>query len=206
MLLRNKIWKAVFKPAHFKLFSYKSLALFSVGGKNYYQILGVSQNASPSEIKAAYYKLAKQYHPDVNKGNEEKFKEINAAYEVLSDAAKRKNYDDMLKYGSSSSSTSSGYSSQGQSKTSSSYNQSYHYGYYKPGDRQRQQDFYQQYQNYSYQHRGDQGNNYQRFYEEFRSNYSNDAFRKKWYDAYQKAQEVTLFFLLFTLKGIREKI
>lgn len=63
--------------------------------KNYYDILGVDKTASQSEIKSAYFKLAKKYHPDVNKDPEAvpKFKEINEAYSCLSDEQKRKNYD-----------------------------------------------------------------------------------------------------------------
>lgn len=62
---------------------------------DYYATLGISRNASNKEIKAAYRKLARQYHPDVNKdpGATEKFKEISAAYEVLSDEKKRALYD-----------------------------------------------------------------------------------------------------------------
>ncbi|CAL5434356.1 unnamed protein product [Camellia sinensis] len=65
---------------------------------DYYAVLGVSKNASKSEIKSAYRKLARSYHPDVNKepGAEQKFKEISNAYEVLSDDDKRSIYD---KYG-----------------------------------------------------------------------------------------------------------
>jgi len=63
--------------------------------KSLYETLGLSDSASESEIKKAYRKLARQYHPDVNKdpSAEEKFKEINAAYEVLSDKEKKAQYD-----------------------------------------------------------------------------------------------------------------
>jgi len=67
--------------------------------KDYYKILGVSKNSSEEEIKKAYKKLALQYHPDKNPGNkeaEEKFKEINEAYEVLGDPEKRKKYDEWI--------------------------------------------------------------------------------------------------------------
>ena len=63
--------------------------------KDYYAILGVSREAKPEDIRKAYRKLAKQYHPDVNKspGSEGKYQEINEAYEVLKDKAKRERYD-----------------------------------------------------------------------------------------------------------------
>lgn len=64
--------------------------------KDYYETLGVSRNASQNEIRKAFRKLARKYHPDVNPGDaaaEERFKEINEAYEVLSDADKREKYD-----------------------------------------------------------------------------------------------------------------
>lgn len=66
--------------------------------KDYYKILGVDRNASEAEIKSAFRKLALQYHPDRNPGNkqaEEKFKEINEAYEVLSDPEKRQRYENL---------------------------------------------------------------------------------------------------------------
>lgn len=64
--------------------------------KDYYNVLGVSKNSSQDDIKKSYRKLAKQYHPDANPGDkqaEDKFKDINEAYEVLSDPEKRKKYD-----------------------------------------------------------------------------------------------------------------
>ena len=66
--------------------------------KDYYSVLGVPQGATEKEITRAYRKLAKEYHPDANPGNreaEEKFKEVSAANDVLGDAAKRKEYDEV---------------------------------------------------------------------------------------------------------------
>lgn len=66
--------------------------------KDYYETLGVSRTATPEEIKQAFRKLARQYHPDVAKNKaagEAKFKEINEAYEVLSDPEKRRKYDEL---------------------------------------------------------------------------------------------------------------
>jgi len=67
-----------------------------MAGKDYYSILGVNRNASEREIKQAYRRLARKHHPDINPGDksaEEKFKQINEAYEVLSDKEKRRKYD-----------------------------------------------------------------------------------------------------------------
>ncbi|MGD8895812.1 MAG: DnaJ domain-containing protein, partial [Acidobacteriota bacterium] len=66
--------------------------------KDYYKVLGVGKNASAKEIKAAYRKLARKYHPDVNAGDEgaeAHFKEVNEAHEVLGDPEKRKKYDQL---------------------------------------------------------------------------------------------------------------
>jgi molecular chaperone DnaJ len=67
--------------------------------KDYYKVLGVAENADHKEIAKAYRKLAKQFHPDANPGSEDRFKEISAAYEVLGDEAKRKEYDEVRRLG-----------------------------------------------------------------------------------------------------------
>src|SRR6202043_4100337 len=66
--------------------------------RDYYEVLGVPRTATEDDIRKEYRKLARKYHPDVNPGDksaEEKFKEINEAYEVLSDPDKRKRYDQL---------------------------------------------------------------------------------------------------------------
>src|SRR5665213_1983410 len=67
--------------------------------KDYYKVLGVVSTATDKEITRAYRKLAKQYHPDANPGTEDRFKEIAAAYDVLGDPAKRKEYDEVRRMG-----------------------------------------------------------------------------------------------------------
>jgi molecular chaperone DnaJ len=67
--------------------------------KDYYKVLGVSDQASEKEIGKAYRKLAKQYHPDANPGAEDQFKDVSAAYDVLGDPEKRKEYDEVRRMG-----------------------------------------------------------------------------------------------------------
>ncbi len=82
-----------------------------VMNKDYYEILGVSKNASSEEIKRAFRKKAHEHHPDKGNGNAEKFKEINEAYQVLSEDGKRKMYD---QYGAGFESRAGAYGQQGQ--------------------------------------------------------------------------------------------
>jgi curved DNA-binding protein len=81
--------------------------------KNYYEILGINKSASKEEIKKAFYKLAHKYHPDKKEGDEKKFKEVNEAYQVLSDDAKRSKYD-QFGFGFESMNQGGGYGGQSQ--------------------------------------------------------------------------------------------
>src|ERR1700728_3885731 len=67
--------------------------------KDYYKVLGVVPTAYDKEITRAYRKLAKENHPDAHPGSEERFKEISAAYDVVGDAEKRKEYDEVRQHG-----------------------------------------------------------------------------------------------------------
>ena len=76
----------------------------AVSKRDYYETLGVDRNASDDDLKKAYRKLARQHHPDLHTGDqqkktaEDKFKEINEAYEVLKDAGRRAEYDELRQY------------------------------------------------------------------------------------------------------------
>ena len=70
--------------------------------KDYYRVLGVSDTATAKEIKSAYRKLSRQYHPDANEGDaaaEERFKEVSAAYDVVGNEERRKEYDEVRRLG-----------------------------------------------------------------------------------------------------------
>lgn len=100
--------------APFRSFASRSSA--SARSRNYYDVLGVSRGASQAELKKAYYRLAKEHHPDAAGGDPARFAEINSAYEVLSDASKRKIYDDYGEEGVSAADSGAGpFSSSGPS-------------------------------------------------------------------------------------------
>lgn len=67
--------------------------------KNYYKVLGVPESANEKQIHSAYRTLAKKYHPDINNGNEDNFKIIVEAYEILKDPRKKEAYDNQLAVG-----------------------------------------------------------------------------------------------------------
>ena len=77
----------------------RALRLFTDFKKDYYKIMGVSQNVTKEELRSAYLKLAKQYHPDSSTGNEEKFKQISEAWEVLGNPRSKEEYDMMKSQG-----------------------------------------------------------------------------------------------------------
>ena len=130
---------------------------------NYYEILGVSKNATADEIKKAFRTLAFKYHPDRNQGNaaaEEKFKQISAAYDVLGDEAKRRQYD-MGGY-----STENAYSS---SSAQQQYQRQYQYTYQNPFG---EDNFWEWFNGNQFRNRYQQTQRSQGNYSQY--NYSND--------------------------------
>lgn len=140
--------------------------------KDYYKLLGLNKNATDKEIKTAYYKLAKQYHPDVNQGkNSELFKEITAAYDVLSDENKRRQYDNSRTFNFWDSSNRQTYSN----------NTNYNYSSSKSN---------QNYQNYQYDNFSKNFNDFFKNWNKFYENKDNeDFYKKKYSDFYKKYYE-----------------
>ena len=131
---------------------------------NYYDILGVSKTATADEIKKAYRTLAFKYHPDRNPGNaeaEEKFKQISAAYDVLSDESKRRQYD--MGYSTDSYSSS-------QTTGNQQYQRQYQYTYSNPfGD----DNFWEWFNSAQFRSRNQQTQNTNNYYNQY--DYSNRA-------------------------------
>ena len=138
---------------------------------DYYQILGVSKNATTDEIKKAYRNLAFKYHPDRNPGDkaaEEKFKQISAAYEVLGDEAKRRNYD------------LGGYSESAYSNANSNaqYQRQYQYTYQNPfGD----ENFWQWFGGANRQNAANQNNSQQNY----NQHYDSQDYKKRTKSSYK---------------------
>ena len=149
---------------------------------NYYDILGVSKNATADEIKKAYRTLAFKYHPDRNQGNpeaEEKFKQISAAYDVLGDEAKRRQYD-MGSYSNS-------YSTAG-SQTQQQYQRQYQYTYSNPfGD----ENFWEWFNGAQFRSRNQQTQNSYGNYSQY--NYSQE----------EEPQTRSSYFSTFVLKALQ---
>ncbi len=137
---------------------------------NYYDILGVPKNATADEIKKAYRTLAFKYHPDRNQGNaeaEEKFKQISAAYDVLGDEAKRRQYD--MGYSTDS------YSTAG--NQSQNYQRQYQYTYQNPfGD----ENFWEWFNGAQFRSRNQQTQNTNHYYNQYDySNHTNEPETKR---------------------------
>jgi curved DNA-binding protein CbpA len=180
---------------------------------DYYALLGVGRSANQKEIKEAFYKLAKLHHPDVAKGSEEKFKQINEAYSFLNDTNKKKIYDDYLNYGTTNNNkkAQSAYNQQAAWKDSKEYygantgdHQRYqqqhasHFrdsGFYGGGKQEKQYNkaYNDRYSNYNpYREAGEQDPNsfYHQFRNEFRDKWHNDAeFREEIKHQYRRQQE-----------------
>ena len=140
---------------------------------NYYDILGVSKNATADEIKKAYRTLAFKYHPDRNQGNaaaEEKFKQISAAYDVLGDEAKRRQHD--MGYSTDN------YSYDSQANTGNQqYQRQYQYTYSNPfGD----ENFWEWFNGAQFRSRNQQAQNTNHYYNQYDySNHTNEPETKR---------------------------
>ena len=136
---------------------------------DYYQILGVSRNATTDEIKKAYRNLAFKYHPDRNPGDkaaEEKFKQISVAYDVLGDEAKRRNYD------------LGGYSESSYTNSNAQYQRQYQYTYQNPfGD----ENFWQWFGGTNHQNAANQNNSQQNY----NQHYDSQNYKKRTRSSYK---------------------
>ena len=156
---------------------------------NYYETLGVSKNATADEIKKAYRTLAFKYHPDRNQGNaeaEEKFKQISAAYDVLGDESKRRQYD-MGSYSDS-------YSTAG-SQSQQQYQRQYQYTYQNPfGD----ENFWEWFNGAQFRNRNQQTQKRQDYYSQY------DYSDRNSYEPQSKRDHLSVFFLklLQTIVGL----
>lgn len=173
---------------------------YFAAGQDYYNTLGLDKNADQKQIKAAFYKLAKQYHPDVSKGTEEKFKQINEAYETLSDENKRRSYDNEVKYGGAGGFSGNPFTGQRSQGTTGNY----HYGRgsnYKGDQNAYQQTYYytytdgtgkkKTYSKTSYRGAEDDFNSfYQQFMRDFGQNSNNQDFKNKVYEDIKQQQRV----------------
>ena len=157
---------------------------------NYYEILGVSKNATADEIKKAYRTLAFKYHPDRNQGNaaaEEKFKQISAAYDVLGDESKRRQYD-MGSYSDS-------YSTAG-SQSQQQYQRQYQYTYQNPfGD----ENFWEWFNGAQFRSRKQQTQNTNYNHYDY-SNYSNEPETKREYISMLFIKVLQILFCIVTMR------
>jgi len=164
MFTRKVLHNSFNTTSHSFGLSYNSLRHFSQTKRDFYQILNVSKTASDSDIKKAFYQKAKQYHPDVAKGADDKFKEINEAYETLSDQFKRRQYDNDLR---------NGYDGTSSSNAQYGSNTTYHYG------------FKQQKTSYN------QGPKWSQTSEHYNytSNAGDEKIKNRWYEEYLKREQ-----------------
>lgn len=144
MKISNFNLKAFLKIQKIGIFQFSAVNT----AKDYYKELGISSSASAGEIKKAFYAMAKKYHPDVNKGNDTKFKAISEAWEVLSDEKKKRDYDGLRNPFSGNSSARPNpraYSTGGVSRGPSGNSQAYYKQSANNGRKGYQEEFYSYY-------------------------------------------------------------
>lgn len=142
--------------------------------KDWYKILNLEKNATTEDIKKSYYTLAKKYHPDVHKGSDEHFKEINKAYEILSNEETRSQYDQFKAGDNYKTSTQSRY-------------RNYHYGSHMKGQYRYSRPWEEYYQ--AYEAGRSKKSEGQFYYDSFYSKSRTENDRRRWYQFYQETQE-----------------